>query len=108
MRINKLAFLVAFAALFLLMGMTANQAIAEEEDDDTILYYAPYTDDPDDPDADLETLKGESGSGFDTPGPFYIDPDDFDEYTNDEGYYDPDIPEPPAPEEVEVEEDSDD
>ena len=103
-RINKLAFLVAFAALFLLMGMTANQAIAEDDDDDdTILYYAPYTDDPDDPDADLETLKGESGSGFDTPGPFYIDPDDFDENTSDEGYYDPDIPEP-----LEVEEDSDD
>ncbi len=32
MRINKLAFWVVFTALFLLMGMTTNQAIAEDDD----------------------------------------------------------------------------
>jgi len=57
MRINKLAFLIAFAALFLLVGMTANQALAEDDErvwvdeDGTIWIYDNF--DGVDPDDDI-------------------------------------------------------
>jgi hypothetical protein len=73
-----------------------NDAFAEE--DDTDVYVAPL-----DENASDEALREEAGSGFDTPGSFYISEDDYDAGAQDDDSWSPDVPEVPEPEVVDSE-----
>ena len=63
-------------------------AIAEDND----IYVAPLDEEGSD-----ESLREAAGSGFDTPGPFYIEEDDYEAGAQDDGTWDPDIPDVPPP-----------
>ena len=91
---------VIFTTLLLLVvGLSVvrvNNALAEE--DDTDVYVAPL-----DEDASDEALREETGSGFDTPGPFYISEDAYDAGAQADGTWSPDVPDVPEPEVVDDE-----
>jgi hypothetical protein len=48
-----------------------------------------------------ETLSEEASSGFDTAGSFYIDEEDYESGTPDDGTWDPDVPEPEVSDDTE-------
>jgi hypothetical protein len=81
-----------------LFAAQVDNAFAEEEGDDTDIYVAPL-----DENASDEALREEAGSGFDTPGPFYIPEDAYDAGVQPDGTWSPDVPEVPEPEVVEYE-----
>ena len=77
------------AAFFVL---SATPAAADEEED---IYVAPLDEEGSD-----EALREEAGSGFDTSGPFYIDEEDYDAGSSEDGTWDPDVPEAEASEDT--------
>lgn len=83
------ALVFAAAAVFVLPA-----APAAAEDDD--IYVEPL-----DEDGSAETLSEEASSGFDSAGSFYIDEEDYEAGTPEEGTWDPDVPEPEASAEAE-------
>lgn len=85
---------VFITSLLLGIGLSivhVDNAFAEE--DDTDIYVAPL-----DENASDETLREEAGSGFDTPGPFYISEGAYDAGAQADGTWSPDVPDVPEPE----------
>jgi hypothetical protein len=80
---------VAAAAFFVL---SAAPAAADDDDD---IYVAPLDEDGSD-----EALREEAGSGFDTAGSFYIDEEDYEAGSTEDGTWDPDVPDAGDPEET--------
>jgi hypothetical protein len=77
--------------------LTATPAIADDDEGDESVLDDTYVA-PTDFSGSDETLREEAGSGYDTPGPIYIDENDY--------YSDPNIPEPGPPVPVDEEESS--
>jgi len=71
---------------------SAPPAVADDDDD---IYVAPLDEEGSD-----ESLREEAGSGFDTPGPFYIDEEDYNAGSSEDGTWDPDVPDATNPDDV--------
>ena len=97
MNLFKWAAVVVVAAAAAFFVLPAAPAAADDDDD---IYVAPLDEDGSD-----EALREEASSGFDTPGPFYIDEDDYEAGSTEDGTWDPDVPDVPDPE---ASEDTDD
>lgn len=78
----------AFVTAATMLIISAAPAIADDND----VYVAPLDDDSSD-----EELREDSGSGFDVPGPFYIDGDDYDSGDQGDGTWVTDVPDVPPP-----------
>jgi hypothetical protein len=87
MDLFKWAVVAAAVAFFVIPAAPA----AADDDDD--IYVAPLDEEGSD-----EALREEASSGFDTPGPFYIDEEDYEAGSPEDGTWDPDVPEPEASE----------
>ena len=92
MNLFKWAAVVVVAAAAAFFVLPAAPAAADDDDD---IYVAPLDEDGSD-----EALREEASSGFDTPGPFYIDEDDYEAGSTEDGTWDPDVPEPEASEDT--------
>jgi hypothetical protein len=89
-KLFKWAAVVVVAAAAAFFVLPAAPAAADDDDD---IYVAPLDEGGSD-----EALREEAGSGFDTPGSFYIDEDDYNAGSSEDGTWDPDVPEPEASE----------
>lgn len=93
-------FFISFGAL-LVVGLnfllTATPAIADDDEDEGSAIDDTYVA-PTDFSGSDEQLREEGQSGFDTPGPIYIDENDY--------YSDPNVPEPSPPVPVDEDESS--
>lgn len=97
MKISKVAWMAILGAAIGLFGFAAPAAWAEDADGDGYddIYVSPQDDESSD-----EAARENAGSGFDTPGSFYIDEDDYDAGAGDDGTWSPDVPETSPPEPV--------
>ncbi len=101
----KLPHLWLYLAAALAVGslsFSAAPALADDGEDDAV-YVAPSDDDGSD-----EAVRSEGESGFDTPGSLYIDEDDYDAGAQDDGTWEPAVPDVPEPEPIEADDADDD
>jgi len=90
-KLFKWAAVVVVAAAAAFFVLPAAPAAADDDD----IYVAPLDEDGSD-----EALREEASSGFDTAGSFYIDEDDYEAGSTEDGTWDPDVPDVEDPEET--------